>query len=115
MTFIRGFNAIAAPLTTLLKGNPRSLKWNRIAEEAFCHLKQVFTTMPVLKHPDPSRPFRVEVDASDVGVGAILSQSLGDKPKIHHMAFFSNKLTPTERNYDIGDSELQAIKLALEE
>lgn len=70
--FVRGLSAIAAPLTTLLKGNPSSLNWNQAAEEAFSHLKQVFTTTPVLKHPNPSQPFVVEVDASDAGVGATL-------------------------------------------
>ena len=55
------------------------------------------------------------MDASNVGVDAVLSQKYGADQKIHPCAFYSHKLTPTERNYDIGDRELFAIKLALEE
>lgn len=36
-------------------------------------------------------------------------------PKSHPVAYFSWKLTPTERNHNVGDHELLAIKLALEE
>ncbi|KAL0149750.1 hypothetical protein M9458_054940, partial [Cirrhinus mrigala] len=72
-------------------------------------------TAPVLQHPDPERPFTVEVDASTIGVGAVLSQAVGEPPVLHPCAFFSRKLTPAEQNYDIGNRELLAIKLALEE
>ncbi|KAK3549140.1 hypothetical protein QTP70_033344, partial [Hemibagrus guttatus] len=40
------------------------------AEEAFNTLKKAFTTAPLLIHPDPNKPFIVEVDASTTGVGA---------------------------------------------
>ena len=56
----------------------------------------------------------VEVDASDVGVGAVLSQRAVEDQKLHPCAFFSHRLSPTERNYD-GNRELLAVKLALEE
>lgn len=54
------------------------------------------------------------VDALTTGVGAVLSQQQGTPSKLHPYAFFSHKLTPAE-NYDIGNRELLAIKLALEE
>lgn len=57
--------------------------------------------------------FIVEVDASDSGVGAVLSQQ--EEGKLHPCAVFSRRLSPAERNYDIGDHELVAIKLSLEE
>ncbi len=57
----------------------------------------------------------VEVDASTLGVGAVLSQWKGEPPVLHPCAYFSRKLSPAEQNYDIGDRELLAIKLALEE
>lgn len=34
---------------------------------------------------------------------------------MHPVAFFSCQLSPAERNYDVGDQELLAIKVALEE
>ncbi|XP_029102302.1 uncharacterized protein LOC114909175 [Scleropages formosus] len=57
----------------------------------------------------------VEVDASSVEVGAVLSQRQGDPPKLYPCAFFSRKMTPAECNYNIGNLELFAIKLTLEE
>ena len=66
-------------------------------------------------NPDPSLPFVVEVDASEVGVGAILSQHSQHDNSVHPCAYFSRSLSPAERNYDVGDRELLAIKLALEE
>ncbi|XP_078812567.1 uncharacterized protein LOC144996750 [Oryzias latipes] len=62
-----------------------------------------------------NRQFVVEVDASDSGVGAILSQREEKTGKLKPCAFYSKKLTPAERNYDVGNRELLAIKLALEE
>lgn len=113
--FIRGFSNIAAPLTSMLKKGARSLSWNRAADTAFNNLKTAFTSTPILKHPDPERPFIAKVDASNTGVGAVLSQHFGEKPKLHPIAFFSRKLSSAEQNYNVGDRELLSIKLALEE
>ncbi|KAI4898691.1 hypothetical protein NFI96_020791 [Prochilodus magdalenae] len=113
--FIRNYSSVAAPLTSLLKGDAKRLVWNAQAESAFEELKRRFTTAPLLKHPDPTRPFVVEVDASNVGVGAVLSQRSGEPQKLRPIAYFSHKLSPAERNYGIGDKELLAIKLAFEE
>jgi hypothetical protein len=71
----------------------------------FGRLKAFFTDAPVLAHPDPSLAFIVEVDASEAGVGIMLSQSLGMPPKLRPCTFFSRKLSPAERNYDVGDRE----------
>lgn len=57
----------------------------------------------------------MEVDASNTGVGAVLSQRQGNPEKMYPCAFFSRKLTPDEQNYDVGNRELLAMKLALEE
>ncbi|KAJ7998111.1 hypothetical protein DPEC_G00219180 [Dallia pectoralis] len=61
----------------------------------------LFTSAPVLAHPDPSLPFIVEVDASEVGIGAILSQRSGTPPKVRPCAFNSRKLSAAEQNYDV--------------
>ncbi|XP_054620630.1 uncharacterized protein LOC129173605 [Dunckerocampus dactyliophorus] len=54
-------------------------------------------------------------DASDSGVGAVLSQHSTIDQKLHPCAFFSRCLSPAERNYDIGNRELLAVILALQE
>ncbi|KAI2645678.1 Transposon Tf2-6 polyprotein [Labeo rohita] len=115
--FINNYSTIASPLTSMLKGKPKTLTWTPKATQAFQQLKQAFITAPILAHPDPQLPFVVKVDASTTGVGAVLSQQQqqGKSTELHPCAYFSKKLSPAERNYDIGNRELLAIKLALEE
>jgi hypothetical protein len=57
----------------------------------------------------------VLVDASKVGVGAVLFQRQGNSQKLYPCAYYSKKLSLAETNYDVGDRELLAVKLALEE
>ncbi len=112
--FVRNFSSVAAPLTALTRGHSTKFAWNSEAETAFLELKRCFTSAPVLSIPDPELPFIVEVDASDVGIGAVLSQR-GRNDRLHPCAFLSHRLSSTERNYHVGDRELLAVKLALEE
>lgn len=112
--FIRNYSRIAAPLTALTSP-ARPFHWNSETDGAFTELKKRFTSAPILTQPDSSRQFVVEVDASDVGVGAVLSQLSPEDNKLHPCAFLSHRLSPTERNYDVGNRELLAVKLALEE
>ncbi len=113
--FIRHYSTVASPLTSLLKGKPTKLRWTKEATEAFIALKERFTSAPILKHPEPCLPFVVEVDASNCGIGAVLSQRHGQPGKLHPCAFFSRKLTAAERNYDVGNKELLSMKAAIEE
>lgn len=81
-------------------------------------IEEIYTSVYISPHPHPSwssPTVVVEVDASDTGVGAVLSQCSGADQKLHPCAFFSRELSPTKRNYDVGDRELLAVKLALEE
>ncbi|XDV35945.1 hypothetical protein PO909_005807 [Leuciscus waleckii] len=113
--FIHNYNSITSPLINLLQKKPKSLSWTPAANHAFQSLKYLFTSAPLLIHPDPNKPFIVEVDVSTTAVGAMLSQQQGNPACLHPCAFFSKKLSPAEINYDIGNRELLAIKLALEE
>ncbi len=55
--FIQNYSSITSPLTSLLRGKPKSLSWTPAAEEAFNSLKQAFTSAPLLVYPDPEIPF----------------------------------------------------------
>ena len=112
--FIRDYSRVAGPLNQLT--SPAiPFSWTTQAEAAFSELKRRFTSAPILMNPDPSLQFIVEVDASNTGVGAVLSQRSVSDQKLHPCAFFSRRLTTSERNYDVGNRELLAVKLALEE
>ncbi|KAL0155123.1 hypothetical protein M9458_049386, partial [Cirrhinus mrigala] len=113
--FIKDYSSIIAPLTSLLRGKLKRLTWDPAAHEAFQHIKKLFSTAPLLHHPKPNLPFTVEADASTTGVGAVLSQAVSESSVLHPCAAFSRKLSLAEQNYDVGNRELLAIKLALEE
>ncbi|KAI3351082.1 hypothetical protein L3Q82_005605 [Scortum barcoo] len=98
--FIRNYSQEAAPLTALTSPS-RPFVWSEEAEKAFNRLRTLFTTAPVLVQPDPAQQFVVEVDASDIGVGAVLSQRRGSDGRLHPCAFFSRRLSPAEANYDV--------------
>lgn len=112
--FIRGFSAIIAPITELTRQGI-CFHWSSGAQAAFKTLKKLFTSASILTHPHPALPFVLEVDASEIAVGAVLSQRKGSKALLNTVAFFSHKLSSAERNYDVGDRELLTIKVALEE
>lgn len=82
---------------------------------AFAKLKTMFTSAPILSHPDPNPQFIVEVDTSDIGVSVVLSQRDAVDQKFHPCAFFSWLSPSTEANYDAGNWELLAVVLTLQE
>ena len=71
--FVRCFSAIAAPLHALTSTQVR-FRWSPEAEKAFQNLKHRFTLATILTLPDPQCQFVVEVDVSNEGVEAVLSQ-----------------------------------------
>lgn len=79
--FVRGYGAIAAPLTALLK--KESFSWTPEAGSAFAVLKQALISAPVLQLLDFTKLFVVDCDASGSGFGAVLHQGDGV------VAFFS--------------------------
>ena len=83
-------------------------------QQAFDNLKKRFTEELVLLMPDHNQPFQIELDASKVATGAILTQlnSNGDR---HPVTFLSQTFTDTERRYKIYDWELLGIIQALKE
>ncbi|CAI7833650.1 unnamed protein product, partial [Closterium sp. NIES-53] len=108
--FIFNFSHICAPLTDLFRQGA-SFQWGLPQLTTFNSIKATLTSAPVLTVADPSRPYFIWTDASDVAIGAILCQdhSHGMQP----LAFESCKLQPAERNYATHDRELLAIVHAI--
>jgi len=110
--FIPNFSLIAKPLTTLLKKDTEFI-WTDLCQNAFLELKQLLSQQPILQYPDFSRPFIVTTDASNVAVGAILSQGKvgSDLP----IAYVSRTLNKAEKNYNTTEKELLAIVWAVKQ
>src|SRR5437667_4652721 len=117
--FIRHFSIIAAPLSDLFKleGNDkrkrRPITWGTNHQVAFQRLKQAVTTAPVLVQPNPAKPYTIETDSSDFGLGMALYQQ-GEDGKLHPVAFDGRKLHGAELKYPTHEKELLAIKNALQ-
>ena len=63
---------VSKPLTKSLKED--GFKWNPKVKEAFEQLKKALSEVSVLGLPNFSKPFTLETNASNYGIGAILSQ-----------------------------------------
>lgn len=53
--FIKGFSSVTAHLTNLLKGAPKRITVTDATRQAFERLKELFSSAPVLKTPDPKK------------------------------------------------------------
>lgn len=104
--FIPNMAEITAPFTQLL--NPHmKFNWNEEAEKTFNTIKSILTTAPILITPDWSKPSTLTTDASNVGLGAILSQRQeGIEKPIRHI---SRTLKGPELNYSATEKEALAI------
>ena len=85
-----------------------TFKWSKECEQAFNTLKTYLTSAPVLALPDWLRPFVLDTDASDVGIGAVLSQIHQDGTE-HVICYASRTLSKPERNYCVTRKELLAV------
>ena len=109
--FINQFSKIAEPLTALLKKSV-TFEWSPFTEEAFQKLKEALINPPILCYPDFTKPFIVTTDASDVAIGAILSQNSSTEVDLP-IAYASRVLQKAEKNYATIEKELLAIVWAL--
>lgn len=109
--FVKNFSQIAAPLNKLLKKKSR-WQWNQEQEQAFDTLKNCLTQAPVLTCPDFTRPFILQTDASDRGIGVALIQNHSDGD--HVIAYGSRTLTATEKKYSVTEKECAAIVWGIE-
>jgi hypothetical protein len=110
--YCKNFADVVSPLTNLLRKNTKYV-WSNECERAFKNVKGLLTNSPVLMAPNFEKPFKLAVDASDVGTGAVLLQE--DTQGIEHpICYYSKKLNPHQRNYSTIEKEALALILALQ-
>ena len=115
--FIKNFAKIAKPLNDLLSCENSKLKAQPVtltepALQAFASLKFKCMTAPVLAFTDFECPVLLETDASNKGLGAVLSQKQDDG-KFHPLAYASRGLKGGEWNYHSSKLEFLALKWAV--
>ena len=108
--FISGFANLAAPLHALTRKNAR-FSWGFEQEEAFNQLKERLISAPILGMPRDEGTYYLDTDASDIGLGAVLSQ-IQDGDEVVS-AYASRILSRAEQNYDVTRRELLAVVFGL--
>ena len=109
--FLRGAARVLAPLTDALKGPGKSITWSSNLEVAFRHAKDLIIRVPELIHPHSLAPISLAVDASDSHMGAVLQQRVVEA--WFPLAFFSRKLSDTEKRYFAFATELLEVHQTL--
>ena len=86
--------------------------WTPECQLAFDQLKDSCTSTPILAYADYKKPFQLQTDASDLGLGAVLYQVDDDKHQ-RVIAYASCNLSNTERNYLAHKLKFLALKWAV--
>jgi len=82
-------------------------QWTPTKQRAFECLKGHLVEAPILPYPDPNLEYILDTDASDQNVGAVLSQVQEGQEVV--VAYYSESLSPTERNYCTSCKELLTV------
>lgn len=109
--FVPNFSTITAPLTALTRKN-KQFVWDSDCEDALTKIKEHLVSAPVLACPNFDLPFVIQTDASDYGLGAILSQIQDGSEKV--ICYLSRSLNKAERSYSVTEKECLAVLFAVE-
>ena len=109
--FIPHLSALLHPLNQLLKANTTWF-WSDSCEQAFQEAKQKLASAPVLVHYDLSLPLRLAGDASQYGIGAVISQ-VGPNGDEQPVAYASRTLSTPEKNYSQIEKEALSLIFGL--
>ena len=111
--FIKNFSSLLAPITSLIKKKAQKVVWTDEAESAFEKVKAVLTSEPVLRAPSYNKPFIIQCDASQKGIGGVLAQCDEDG-KEYVISYYSHKLTSDEQKYHTYERECLAVLKSLD-
>ena len=110
--YVRNFASTARPMVDLTKKGKKFL-WSEACENAFNSLKRALISADVMGYPlNEAGEFILDVDASDLGIGAVLHQVQGGKETV--LAYASRSLNKAEANYCITEKELLAARYFIE-
>ena len=115
--FIPKYAHVAGPLNELISGDnsekkKKEVQWTPGCQEAFEALKEHCCTTPVPGYANYKKPFRLHIDASDLGLGAVLYQQ-DETGKNRVIAYASRTLSQAEKNYPAHKLEFLALKWAV--
>lgn len=111
--FVPDFSSIIEPINRLLKKNCKFV-WTEQCENSFQLIKAKIMSPQILAFPDFEKPFVLTTDASNIALGAVLSQKENDKCNFleeidRPVAFASRLLNGAEKNYHTMEKEMLAV------
>ena len=109
--FIPHFSDLTGPLRKLTKKNVR-FPWGLEEEEAFKRIKAALSDCKTLEYYDLDLETEIIIDASPIGLAAILTQIKGEHRRI--IEYASSSLTDTEARYSQTEREMLAVVYACE-
>lgn len=105
--FASGLSSATEPLRQLIKKDSE-LYWDTIHDECMSEIKDILSSVPVLRYFDTAKQTVLQCDASEAGLGACILQ------EGHPIVYASRALTTAERNYAQIEKELLAIVFGME-
>lgn len=110
--FCHNFSTLKEPLTALLR-KAEEFQWSHACQEAFDKVKSILLSDPVLMAPNFEKQFKLYVDTSDMGMGAVLLQE--DSSGVDHpVCYYSKRFDSHQRNYSTVEKETLALILYLQ-
>ena len=105
--FIQNFAHIVEPLNKLLQ-KERQFYWGADCKSSCQTIKAAVKDTITLSYPDFTKPFIVDCDASDFGIGGVWSQVI--RPGVEQpISYFSRTLSKPERKYAVTCKEILAL------
>ena len=116
--FIKEYTMVSHPLYDQISGNNATLKkkniqWMEECQEAFSRLKVMCTPAKVLAFADFKKWFKLQTDASTIGLGTVLCQEQGGKDQV--IGYASRALSKSESGYPAHKLEFLALKWTITE
>ena len=104
--YIQNFAIIAKPLYQLIERGSEFC-WSEECSISFQELRSQLVAALILAFPDFSKPFLLDTDAGETGIGAVLSQEHDDLERV--VAYTSRTLSKAERKYCVIRKESLAV------
>ena len=109
--FVPDYSTVAQALVHLL-GKDCKFEWTTACQDAFEALHALLIKAPVLAFPKEDLPYIVDTDASDYGIGGVLSQNIDGTEYV--IAYHSKSLNPAQQKYCTTKRELLAVVSTLD-
>lgn len=109
--FLPDLATIAAPITSLTEAK-RMFRWTPEADAAWVQIQDLLQEPLQLKRPNTKKPFILQTDSSDYGMGAVLFQ-LDDDGGKRIVSYASCKLRQAEKRYHSNEKECLALVWAI--